>query len=286
MASSLKKINIDSQNNLISTNNAQSGNKDGTIELNTSGTKNFVRPFYFIPVSSSFSPVDSKKATFALVGKSDKRGDFAILRNSGNIVVKSLPKSEIVKNQNLDKSISVNITNQTDSTPTIFKPGDFATITLSAKNKSNKDQIIDLETNLSDIEEYADVTSLNGAIYNQSTKNISWQDVNIPADETVNRNFSIRLKSIFPATSRGISNKNSQDCVAVIAFGDTASIPVKCPVIKVTEMITHRLPDIDKNSAIISTVVIFIIILLLYANTVQKRKEIKIIRQEFNQGSL
>lgn len=85
----------------------------------------------------------------------------------------------------------------------------------------------------------------------------------------------------------GVSNPTSYDCKMMNTFGNQVSINVDCPIQKeVIETVTTQLPHTGPglNMAIGGSVLA--IVAFLYARTRQLKTEVRLIRRDFNTGTI
>ncbi|MBX4191182.1 MAG: hypothetical protein KW804_00040 [Candidatus Doudnabacteria bacterium] len=101
--------------------------------------------------------------------------------------------------------LSVTATNQTQNRPANEAdaiPQDLIVYTLSAENQS--DDVIEgyiMEANISEITDKASLVDANGAAYNAGTNSLVWTPLDIPANESITKEFSVRVNPLASGTS-------------------------------------------------------------------------------------
>jgi len=183
------------------------------------------------------------------------------------------------------KSAINNTQGDIDATTTIANGGDAITYVISIVNNGYIDEI-SVEDVLDDVLEYADLTDDGGGIFDKNTKVLSWKSIPLKLGESTTRKFTVTVKNPVPAMAQGQNNASSYDCVMTNTVGDTVSIQINCPTSKIIERIVERLPDIGVGENIIFGGTITVIVVFFYVRSRQLSKEIRLIRKEFNAGTL
>lgn len=254
----------------------------------------------------------------AFVAISEKVGTFAILKNSGNVVLYQTPETiDIASTCELNKSLSstdslcqpcpgdtstwvgspkcatpfvysktaANATQRKD-TATTAQSSDRIVYKVSARNVSTTPTAVEISDNLTDILEYADIIDTGGGIFDARTSSLTWPEVSVEPSETVSQSFSVRIKPHIPATAQGTSNPTSYDCVISNTYGNTVRINVECPISKYVEHTAQLLPRSPNITSFMAGIVLFFVTLYFYARARQLREEVRLIRKDINTGAI
>ena len=242
-----------------------------------------------------FSPITEKNAdpiSFqGWVGYSTALGWFGIVKTNGGIVTDGIPttiNSDSTTGHGIVKTITaLNLThNEPISESSQFNSLDKVSYSLKITNSSAVSATASLDVRVSDILEYSTLIDGGGATFDQSSGALSWPQVQLSPGQSEQRTFAVQMNSSFASTARGSSNPTSYDCIAAISFGNTLETPISCPAPKVIESMFLQLPNIDVNGNIIFASVVIAFVGFFYIRTRQMKKEIQIIRHNFNTGVL
>jgi uncharacterized repeat protein (TIGR01451 family) len=237
------------------------------------------------------------------VGHSSNIGWFAIMQSNGNLVTTTTPKpvttsinsqssfkctlSALCPDSIVRSETVTNVSkNGADASTVIADAGDQINYTVEIKNTGYNLVSTNLSDNLSDILEYSTLIDNGGGTLNESTKILSWPDINLGKNDIQTRTFIIRLDDTIPATAQGASDTTSYDCTMSNTFGNSTNIKVNCPAPKVIEQVTSDLPRFGLIGNIVFASVILIITAYFYARTRQLEKEIRIIRRTVSVGTI
>jgi hypothetical protein len=103
-------------------------------------------------------------------------------------------------NETLTPVLSVSATNQTKNKPAADQTanaGDVIVYTLTAENQ--EDEVIEgyvMEVNISEITNSASLVDASGAAYNAGTNSLVWTPMDIPANESIAKQFSVRVNPL------------------------------------------------------------------------------------------
>lgn len=128
-------------------------------------------------------------------------------------------------------SVSVfNQTRNTDGTTASASPKDVLVYTLTVQNTSD-DTISGyvVETNIDDISELANLESAEGANYNATTNALMWTPLDIPANGSIEKTFTVRVKDTLPAGSDLVMTTSFGGEVAVNVANQVAVTPTPVP---------------------------------------------------------
>lgn len=129
-------------------------------------------------------------------------------------------RNEDDASENTELSVSVfNQTKNAEGTSVDANPKDVLVYTLNVANTS--DDVISgyvVETNIDDLSELATLTEAAGANYNASTNSLMWTPIDVPANSSIQKTFTVSVKDTLPTDS---------DFVMSTAFGNEANVNVK-----------------------------------------------------------
>ena len=222
----------------------------------------------------------------ALTGISHALGNFAILTDSGSVLLSSLPDLRYLATEtDLIRSVTVHNDTQNAADATA-QPSDRLTYTLTVENPTEDTIATTITHDVADIQEYADAVDAKDGQFNPENGLITWPNLELPAGETVQKRFSARLKPHLPATAQGQSNPHSFDCLMRSSFGESLFTPVACPLTKTVETASRELPNVQNNTVIALSALLFATILFYYVRSLQYKEEIRLIRRDANEGAL
>ncbi|HEV8601050.1 MAG TPA: hypothetical protein VGQ87_00430 [Patescibacteria group bacterium] len=122
-------------------------------------------------------------------------------------------------NQTAISSVTAfNQTKNSDATVVSATPGDIVVFALNAENQNDK--VIPgyvIEVNISDVNELATLTDAEGANYNSATNSLIWTPLDIPAKDSIQKKFTVKVKDAFPADS---------DLVMKVRFNNEVAVSV------------------------------------------------------------
>jgi uncharacterized repeat protein (TIGR01451 family) len=126
-----------------------------------------------------------------------------------------------VQSGNVNLTLSKRAYNNTQSKDAVTvtaKAGDTITYTLKVQNTGTLDASgFIFEDNIADILQLSDLTNFSGADYNASTKMVTWPAITIPANGTIEKTFTVKVKNPIPTGT---------DYVMTNVFGNEVRIPV------------------------------------------------------------
>lgn len=169
---------------------------------------------------------------------------------------------------------------------TTARPGDRIEFTIYTTNVSNVETTTNIDENLHDILEYAELTHPGGGTFNAETKTLTWGETKLDGQQTDKRQFAIQVKDTIPATPRGANDPATYDCVMTNSYGNTIGINVQCPVEKTIETTVKQLPSTGTTTNVIFGSALLMVATYFYARSRQINKEVRLIRKDFNTGTL
>lgn len=186
----------------------------------------------------------------------------------------------------LSKS-AVNITrNGQTADGTTAQGGDTIQYTLRVQNQGKatvKGFVI--QDNLTDILEYSDITDMAGASLS-SDKIINWPAVDISANTTISRTFSVRIKNPVPQTPVSASNPGSFDLTMTNVYGNVINIKLPPTTVKTTEQVVGNLPNTGPGTSLIIGFGVTTVMAYFFARSRVMAKELAIVRNEYTAGGL
>ncbi|MDR1969767.1 MAG: DUF4139 domain-containing protein, partial [Candidatus Nomurabacteria bacterium] len=183
------------------------------------------------------------------------------------------------------KSAINNTQDGVDATTVKANGGDVITYTITIVNTEKTNATITVKDILADVLEYATLTDYGGGAFDEKTKTLSWQVILKPGEVTV-RNFTITVKKPIPAMAQGQNRPSSYDCVMSNRYGTNVDITVNCPPQKVIERVVKQLPTTGPGENIIFGGIVVAVVVFFYARSRQLGKEVRLVRREFNTGTL
>jgi len=201
-------------------------------------------------------------------------------------------KPECQPNFTITKSAKNNTQGGGDATAVKANGGDTIIYTIEVKNNGAVSGQIDIQDPLGDVLEYANLTDNGGGNLDGSNNNLSWSGVTVAPGQTVTRDFMITVKNPIPSVAQGQSEPGSYDCVMNNSMSDGAGgtifldIPVSCPTPKIVEQVVKQLPATGAGTNIIFGGIVAAVVVFFYARSRQLGKEVRLVRKEFNTGTL
>jgi uncharacterized repeat protein (TIGR01451 family) len=181
-----------------------------------------------------------------------------------------------------------------DATTVTANGGDTIIYTITAINSGTTAGTINIEDPVTDILDYSDLTDQGGGTFDQEQKNLSWKDVAVEPGQSVTRTFAVTVKNPIPAMAQGASMPVSYDCIMRNAADsgvgtsstNTIDVAVNCPPQKVVEQVVQQLPATGAGTNIIVGGLIAAVVVFFYARSRQLGREVRLVRREFNSGTL
>lgn len=223
------------------------------------------------------------------IGHSSILGWFGIIQTNGSLATRGLPTTVSPVDAavaSASKSVTaINLSQDSRAaTDTTAKPLDKISYTLKLTNPRSMSVTASFNVRIADILEYASLIDGGGGTFDASTGTLSWPQIQLSPGQSEERTFAVQLLPSFPATAAGQSNPASYDCKASLAFGNALNVPVECPAIKGIESLFSRLPGVGMGTNIAFGVALLVVALFFYIRTRHLKKEIRIIRHNFNAG--
>jgi len=185
-----------------------------------------------------------------------------------------------------------NNTQNQDATAVAANAGDRITYTITYANTTDAAQTVTINDPLGDSLEYADLTDAGGGTFDNSSQNLTWDNVSVDAGKSVTRTFVLTVKNPIPAMAQGVTDPMSFDCkmtnVATINGTQTnvINVPINCPAPKVVEQVVNNLPRTGAGTNMLVGGIIAAIVVFFYARSRQLGKEVRLVRKEYAVGTL
>lgn len=243
---------------------------------------------YFSPMSS----LTSSNVKFkGWIGQSSTLGWFGIIQSSGSLATKGLPTTIDPAGSTVASAVkSISATNLTQNTvdteESSAQTNDRLIYTLQLSNPRNVTVTGTFSVRIDDILEYATLIDSGGGTLDEKSSTLNWPQIELAPGESQSRTFAVQLLSSFPATATGQSNPASYDCHIMITFGNQLKSPVDCSPMKSLENVFLLMPSIGTGANIGFGVVLLSVVFFFYFRTRQLKKEIRIIRHNFNSGAI
>jgi hypothetical protein len=272
-----------------STTTTASTSKSGTLDLKTSGT-------YYANVvvkTSLGDKTSSDCATPTAVEAEQKcvlnptlpQSDKACQPCPGDSTV--WYKDDSCKAQLFSEKSAKNLTQDgVSASTTTAQASDRIQFTLSLTNKGTAPSTVTFSENLRDVLEYATIQDNGGGTLNSDSKVLSWGDVKLNPGQKTERTFVVKVMDTIPTTSRGISEPASFDCLMTNTFGNTVTVKVDCATPKVLEASVEQLPSTGPGENMLFAGILASVVVFFYARSRQMSTEVRLIRKEFNMGTL
>lgn len=144
---------------------------------------------------------------------------------------------------------------------------------------------------IDDIVEYANVIDTGGSTKGEypttKTAILSWPKVTLKPGEKITRMFTVQLMSTIPAMNKGVSDATSYDCRMMNTFGNNVTIAVDCPTQKqIVETVTSELPHTGPTENMLMGGGVLAVVAFFYARARQLKTEVRLIRRDFNTGTI
>lgn len=187
----------------------------------------------------------------------------------------------------LQKTVT-NLTQNSDASKVLAQSGDRIQITLTAENAGKVTSVVDFKDNITDSLQYATVHDNGGGALTdeRNEKTLSWGNITLGAGEKVSRTFTLRVVDEIPATPQGLSDPSSYDCVMTNTFGNATTVAVACEAPKLLETTIRQLPSTGPGENMLFAGVLGSVVTFFYARSRQLVAEVRLIRKDFNSGTL
>ena len=181
-----------------------------------------------------------------------------------------------------------------DASTTTAKASDQIIYKITVTNKGLKATDYTITENLADVLQYSSLENKGGATLTKDTSGsqdtetlLVWPKVTLNPGETQTRVFSVKLQSTISPKATGTGNPNSYDCKMTNTFGNSVTINVDCPTQKqAIEQTVAQLPHTGPGENMLFAGITFAVVAFFYARSRQLKKEVRLIRRDFNSGTI
>jgi uncharacterized repeat protein (TIGR01451 family) len=182
--------------------------------------------------------------------------------------------------------------NLTDANNTTARPGDRLEYDLFVQNTGKLPITTDFTEQLADVLEYATLSNFGASsqpnsIYNSSTQTLTWKQITLAPGQKFTQAVVVAVKDPIPATPRSASNPESYDCKMGNVFGGSATIvKVQCPAQKAIENTSEALPQTGTGTNVLFGGGLLVVVTYFYMRSRQLNKEVRMLRKEYNYGTI
>ena len=168
---------------------------------------------------------------------------------------------------------------------TTAKPSDRIIYSINVENKGLAPATVTIQEQLDDVLEYA--TVINNGSGNLADGVLTWPAITLKPGEKQTRMFTVQVLEKIPAMGRGVSDPSSYDCKMTNTFGNSVNINIECPVEKlIVEQTTAELPHTGPTENMVIAGGLLAVVAYFYARSRQIKKEVRLIRRDFNAGTI
>ena len=179
-----------------------------------------------------------------------------------------------------------NLTQGVDATTVRAQASDRIEYTVYLENIGNAPAAKTISEELSDVLEYSQLTQTGGGAFDETSKVLSWSEVTLQPGEKASRSFVVQMLGTIPTTARGTSEPSSYDCIMTNAFGNTVDINVACEIPKIVETTVQELPKTGPGENLLFAGAVGAIVTFFWARSRQLSYEVKLVRKDFNMGTI
>jgi uncharacterized repeat protein (TIGR01451 family) len=179
-----------------------------------------------------------------------------------------------------------NLTQNAEADTVTAQASDRIEYTIYVENVGEVAATAKLDEELTDVLEYSTLQDNGGGTFNSETKVLSWGDIVLKPGEKISRTFTVELLKTIPSTPRGASEPGSYDCIMTNAFGNTVAIDVKCDTPKMVEGVATELPKTGPGENMLFAGILLSVVTYFWARARQTNKEVRLVRKEFNMGTI
>lgn len=186
----------------------------------------------------------------------------------------------------VESKTAKNLTQNVEATTVNAQASDRIEYTIYVENVGDVPATVQPTEELSDVVEYSTLQDNGGGTYNADTHTLTWPSVTLKPGEKISRSFVVNMLESIPNTPQGASEPGSYDCIMTNAFGNTVSINVKCETPKMVEGVVTELPKTGPGENLLFAGGLLSIVTYFWARSRQTNKEVRLIRKEFNMGTI
>lgn len=195
-------------------------------------------------------------------------------------------KDEACNPETVQSKEAKNLTQNADASTVVAQASDRIEYTIYVENVGEVPANAAITEELSDVMEYAAIQDNGGGTYNADAHTLSWGSVNLQPGEKASRTFVVKVNDQIATTAKGQSEPGSYDCIMTNAFGNTVNVKVACEAPKVLEQTVSELPHTGPTENMLFAGGLAALVTYFWARSRQMGKEIRLIRKDFNSGTL
>ena len=173
-----------------------------------------------------------------------------------------------------------------DANGTTAKTTDRIEFTIYTSNVGSGTVSVSVQEDIGDVLEYAKLLDSGGGNFSDTKKILSWGTVQLGPHQTDMRKFVVQVKDVIPGTPNAANDPAAYNCLMTNSYGNTINIHVNCPIEKAIEGATHILPSTGPSENIFFGAGLLMVVTYFYARSRQMRKEVGLIKKEFNSGTI
>lgn len=177
-----------------------------------------------------------------------------------------------------------NLSQQAAADEVVARASDRIEYTIHVENVGQVATTVSLKEELADVLEYARISHNGGGEFDQASKVLGWNEVQLAPNERQERSFVVQVMSDIPSTPQGLSEPGSYDCVMTNSFGNTISTKVDCQAPKAVESTIKELPKTGPTANLIFAAGLAAIVTYFWARSRQLGREVRLIRNDINAG--
>lgn len=158
--------------------------------------------------------------------------------------------------------------------------------TLLTTNSGNTPVTTDVKESLSDVLEYGTLIDAGGGNFDNTNKILSWNNITLSPGQTDTRKIVVQVFESIPSTPVASNNPSAFNCIMTNAYGNTINVRVDCPPAKLAETTVQQLPSTGPGENILFGTTLLMVVTYFYVRNRQMSKEVRLLRKEFNGGTI
>jgi uncharacterized repeat protein (TIGR01451 family) len=172
----------------------------------------------------------------------------------------SLNSTDTLACVKVSKTASDPTQNWPDANNKTAQAGDTIIYVLNAKNQGKADVTgFVMQENLNDVMDYADLVDLHGGTLTKETGMVSWPATDIKAGATLSNSITVKVKNPIPSTPVSTSDPSHFDLVMVNVYGNSITINLVAPLVKVVEQTTTTLVNTGPGTSLFMASVVVVL---------------------------
>lgn len=179
-----------------------------------------------------------------------------------------------------------NLSQESEGTSGPAHAGDRIEYTLKTTNIGDEKTTVSIDENLSDVLEYGSLFETGGGTFNDTTQTLRWENITLEPGQVDTRRLVVILFDTIPSTPTATNNPASYDCVLTNTYGNSVNLEVACPTSKLVEGTIQQLPQTGPGANMLFASALLALATYFYLRSRQLRKEVQLLRKEFNGGTM